>query len=78
MSNPTSLIDQSIEDLERLSAYLASDIPSNSRSVASLPSGVRLSKETLLTISVLLPKLQAVRARERARAARKACRPCED
>jgi hypothetical protein len=78
MSNPTSLIDQSIEALERLAAYLAGEIPSNSRSIASLPSRVRLSKETLLSISVLLPKLQAVRARESERTTGKVCRACED
>jgi hypothetical protein len=63
VSDPSSsLIQQSIEQLERLSEMLAGEVPSNSRSVASLTPRVRLSKETLLTISILLPKLYAVRA----------------
>lgn len=64
MALPPFLIDQSIEQLEKLSAFLAGSIPSNSRSLTSLPPDVRLSKEMLLTISVLLPKLQAMRALE--------------
>jgi len=75
---PTSLIDRSIEDLKALSAYLAGQIPSNSRSVASLPHEVRLSKEALLTISVLLPKLRAVREREHTPVVTKVGRDCED
>lgn len=65
MSIPSpTLIDQSIADLEALSAQLAGEIPSNSRAMPALPFEVRLSKEALLTISVLLPKLRAVRARD--------------
>ena len=64
MNLPVHLLDQSIEQLETLSAFLAGDIPSNSRSCVSMPFGVRLSKETLLTISVLLPKRRTMRAYE--------------
>lgn len=80
MTDPSSsVIEQSIEQLERLSSLLAGDIPSNSRTMTELPARVRLSKETLLTISVLLPKLHAVReARQPPRAHTRTCPTCED
>lgn len=64
MTIPSDLLDQSIEQLETLSEFLAGNVPSNSRSCVSMPFGVRLCKETLLTISVLLPKLRTMRAYE--------------
>lgn len=80
MSDPSShLIEQSIEQLEKLSELLAGEVPSNSRSMASLSRRVRLSKETLLTISVLLPKLHAVREAHRMpRGAGRTCPACEE
>jgi hypothetical protein len=80
VSDPSShLIEQSIEQLERLSELLAGEVPSNSRSAASLSRRVRLSKETLLTISVLLPKLHEVREAHRMPSgAARICPGCED
>jgi hypothetical protein len=73
-----SIIAQSIDQLEKLSAALAGVIPSNSRSLEALPRRVRMSKETLLTISVLLPKLEAMRADEEMPKPGRMCPGCED
>ena len=56
---PTLLIQQSIEQLERLSVMLADEILGERRE--ALPQHKRISKEALLTISVLLPKLREAR-----------------
>jgi len=55
------LIDRSIVQLEKLAAFLADEVE-QPQSTTLLPlSERRLCKEALLTISVLLPKLRAVR-----------------
>ena len=62
MSNGSpALIDRSIAQLESLSAFLTDEVQ-RPWTIALLPlSERRLCKEALLTISVLLPKLRAVR-----------------
>ena len=62
MSNESpALIDRSIAQLESLAAFLADEVQ-RPWTAAVLPLAERrLCKEALLTISVLLPKLQAVR-----------------
>jgi hypothetical protein len=78
-SNPLLLIRESIERLEQLSDFLASEVRANPTMSASLPPEKRISKETLLTISVLLPKLHEVRdAHTQAISAGRYCRHCED
>ena len=69
---PTVLIQQSIEQLERLSGMLADEILSERRE--ALPQHKRISKEALLTISVLLPKLREAR-NAHARLARSVAQP---
>jgi len=62
MSNGSpALIDRSIDQLESLAAFLTDEVE-QPWTTALLPlSERRLCKEALLTISVLLPKLRAVR-----------------
>jgi hypothetical protein len=56
-----ALIDRSIAQLESLAAFLADEVQQPwTTAVLPLPER-RLCKEALLTISVLLPKLRAVR-----------------
>ena len=75
----TAVIDQSIAQLHALSSALAGEIPSNSRQVATLPCETRLSKKALLTLSILLPKLQAIRAAQRGPAPLpQGCKQCGD
>lgn len=58
-AQPVTLILESIDKLEQLSALLAADLRAGP-SPAELPGAQRLGKEVLLGISVLLPKLRAV------------------
>ncbi len=75
---PLTLIDRTIEHLETLTQLLADEVEERLRSELK-PEG-KLCKETLLTISVLLPKLKAVRCTPVAMTAdyRSACPSCED
>lgn len=78
-THPLVLIQESIDRLEKLSLFLASEIHSDPRVSTSFPGEDRISKETLLTISVLLPKLHEVRkTHSRAISAGRYCRHCED
>jgi len=56
------LIQDSISQLEKLSDFLALEAHSESDSPDLQPLDKRVARETLLTISVLLPKLHRVRA----------------
>ena len=63
MSNEyPALIDRSIAQLESLAAFLADEVQRPWTSAVFPVTERRLCKEALLTISVLLPKLQAVRS----------------
>jgi len=75
-----AVIDRSIVQLERLAAFLADEIQQPWTTTVLPLSERRLCKEALLTISVLLPKLQAV---QRAQAlsperAPSRCPTCDD
>jgi hypothetical protein len=61
VTDPTSLIQEAIQQLEKLSAFLADEVQSGRRGT-SLPPKKRISKEALLSISVLIPKLRAARS----------------
>lgn len=62
MSNGSPpLIDRSIAQLESLAAFLTDEIQQPWTTTVLPVSERRLCKETLLTISVPLPKLRAVR-----------------
>jgi hypothetical protein len=77
--HPSALIQASIEQLEALSAFLADDVLAARCEPARLPPEKRLSKEALLTISVLLPKLRAARrVHGEAVAGMRVCESCED
>jgi hypothetical protein len=75
---PLHLIDQTIDDLEALTEVLADEVDTRV-SAHPRPEG-KLCKEALLTISVLLPKLKAVRCSPIAMTVdyRSACPSCED
>ncbi len=75
---PLTLIDRTIEHLETLTELLADEVDERLRSELK-PEG-KLCKEALLTISVLLPKLRAVRCTPVAMTAeyRSACPSCDD
>lgn len=81
MSNGSpALIDRSIAQLESLSAFLTDEVQ-QPWTTAVLPLAERrLCKEALLTISVLLPKLRAVRRAQDAPAQRQAprCASCDE
>ena len=55
------IIDQSIKQLQLLSTILAAQIRESHSTEARLPIEKRICKEVLLTVSVLLPKLQEAR-----------------
>jgi hypothetical protein len=59
-SERAGLVEGAIQRLERVSALLADEVRGVPADVP-LPVDKRLSKEVLLGISVLLPKLRAVR-----------------
>ena len=78
-THPLMLIQESIDRLEQLSDFLASEVHPTRDVPAPLPREKRISKETLLTISVLLPKLHEVRnAHTHAVSAARYCPHCED
>jgi len=61
MTSPRLLLDTSIAQLQTLASFLAEEMGEyRQRSVTATPEA-RACKEILLTISVLIPKLQAAR-----------------
>lgn len=78
-TTPRVLLDTSIAQLQTLASFLAEEMGEyRQRSVVASPEA-RACKEILLTISVLIPKLQAARyvvVEEPPRLA--ACIDCED
>ena len=58
--DPVALIDESIQQLQKLSSVLAEEVQSHPRDLQLTP-GKRVRKEALLAISILLPKLRAAR-----------------
>jgi len=79
MTPPRLLLDTSIAQLQTLAAFLAEEMGEfRQKSVVATPEA-RACKEILLTISVLIPKLQAARyvvAEEPNRLGR--CPDCEE
>jgi hypothetical protein len=75
---PLHLIDQTIDDLEALTEVLSDEVDTRVNATTR-PEG-KLCKEALLTISVLLPKLKAVRCSPVAMTVeyRSACPTCDD
>jgi hypothetical protein len=60
-THPRIVIDQSIKQLQSLSAILAAEIRGVHSMDAQLPTEKRICKEALMTVSVLLPKLEEAR-----------------
>jgi hypothetical protein len=60
-NHPQIVIDQSIKQLQTLSAILAAQIQGSHSTDTQLPIEKRICKEVLLTVGVLLPKLQEAR-----------------
>lgn len=75
---PLTLIDRTIEHLETLTEVLADEV--DERLISELRPEGKLCKEALLTISVLLPKLKAVRCTPIAMTTeyRSACPSCDE
>jgi hypothetical protein len=59
--SPQTVIDQSIRQLQTLSTILAAEVQQSLRADSQLPPQKRICKEALLTVGVLLPKLQQAR-----------------
>lgn len=81
MSNATPiLIDRSIAQLESLEAFLTHEVHQPWTTTLLPLSERRLCKEALLTISVLLPKLRAVRRAHASPAERQPprCTSCDE
>jgi hypothetical protein len=57
-----TVIDQSIRQLQALSTILAAEVQQSLLANSQLPVEKRIYKEALLTVSVLLPKLQLARS----------------
>jgi hypothetical protein len=75
---PLRLIDQTIDDLEALTEVLSDEV--DTRVNAHVRPEGKICKEALLTISILLPKLKAVRCSPVAMTGeyRSACPSCDD
>jgi hypothetical protein len=76
---PTALLEQTIDTLQTLAAYLEDEVDERTRPAASLSPEARRCKEALLTINVLIPKLRSVQMlQELPRAATpRICANCE-
>jgi hypothetical protein len=72
------LIQESISHLERLSSLLAEETRTDPSQPAPLPPRSRISKEVLLTIGVLLPKLHAAHQLHVHPMPPKLCPNCDD
>ena len=66
---PLQLIDETIERLEILSEFLAGEVNDRTDESPLLSPEARTCKEAMLTISVLVPKLQRARALQQSPAA---------
>jgi hypothetical protein len=79
ITSPRLLLDTSIAQLQTLASFLAEEMGEYRQKTVTASSEARACKEILLTISVLIPKLQAARyvvAEEGARVSR--CVDCEE
>lgn len=61
MTSPRLLLDTSIAQLQTLASFLAEEMGEYRQRTVSATPEARACKEILLTISVLIPKLQAAR-----------------
>jgi hypothetical protein len=77
-TDPCQLIDQTIDDLQSLSAYLEDEAGGRLPDQTALTPEARMYKEALLTISVLIPKLRAARLSHEPMRYVRACNACDD
>jgi hypothetical protein len=76
---PQALLDTSIANLRTLAAFFADELGNCGRATPVPSPEARACREVLLTISVLIPKLQAARyVVADAALPRGGCRACED
>jgi hypothetical protein len=61
LTSPQIVVDQSIKQLQTLSAFLAAEIQESQSMDTPMTIEKRICKEALLTVRVLLPKLQEAR-----------------
>jgi hypothetical protein len=61
MAEARVLLDSSIANLQRLASFFADELGASSGTVPPGVPEVRACREALMTISVLIPKLQAAR-----------------
>lgn len=79
-TDPCELIDETLERLEALARMLREEVSEATHAPAPLSADARPYKEAGLTISILIPKLQAVRLSQlqRARPGQRICVNCDD
>ncbi len=77
-TDPVQLIDQTLDDLQTLSAYLEDESGGRILDVRQLTPQARAYREMLLTISVLIPKLRAARLAHEPPRRMRACAACDD
>jgi hypothetical protein len=77
--DPRALMNQTIDDLQSLAAYLEDEVDERTHDQDKLTAEARRCKEALLTINVLLPKLRAVMLIEeiQARPTSRVCVNCD-
>ena len=78
MTEPALLLDVSIAQLKSLAAFFADEIGRSAQSLEVSSLEVRACREALLSISVLIPKLQAARYVVADGAPGRSCPHCDD
>lgn len=61
LASPLSVLNQTLHDLQTLSEHLIDEVDERAITSHQLTAERRLCREALQTISVLIPKLEAVR-----------------
>ena len=75
---PSALLDQTIDTLQTLAAYLEDEVDERTQPATSLSPEARRCKEALLTINVLIPKLRSVQMLQQLpRLAPRICANCD-
>jgi hypothetical protein len=78
MTEPALLLDLSIAQLKNLAVFFADEIGRGAQPLDPSSLEVRACREALLSISVLIPKLQAARYVVADGASGRTCAHCED
>ena len=78
MTEPALLLDVSIAQLKNLAVFFADEIGRSAQSLEPSSLEVRACREALLSITVLIPKLQAARYVVAEDAPHRQCPHCDD